>query len=311
MDWMPGEHRDPDDHYESSKPFDFDSIMLYDSYALAKAGSKVITRKDGGDIWSGGHPDPEYGRPSAGDVARIIMLYPKPDAPSQAEARAVFGDSSDEDNNNSPWKPWKPVKVVIPGEITTTVSPPPPFGSEDVAKAKKDNFGCHGCWDKVTKYNDIYWKEESQPNENESGQKSRRSVEAPTPMEADNATEDHDHDHLKSKRFYSLNTEAPDNDAMLTSGLWPEICPGTDHWLRYCFEDRYTMDLLLPILSRAITLWAPAFQVSSFRMQPDYACDGNYACLCDHVSDRGTPVARYSLVIKASNDRVSATSFSI
>lgn len=76
--------------YKYSKPFDFDSIMMYNSHANApedvdgmKAENWVLTRVDNkGPVWQGGSADARRVRVSEGDVARVAQLYPKADESS-------------------------------------------------------------------------------------------------------------------------------------------------------------------------------------------------------------------------------------
>ena len=161
---------------ESDFWFDFDSIMIYPSYYFNKPGVKVITRKPGfenimGDntIWRGGHPNPALGKISAGDVLRIAMLYPPLDVQNpvnmpprdmcKSNSSVMARDEPDEGVNGtgqgkSP-SAWKPVRMTIPNLITTTISPPPPYGTDDVIKASKNNYGCPGCWSKIKSFPDI------------------------------------------------------------------------------------------------------------------------------------------------------------
>jgi hypothetical protein len=70
--------------YKYSQPFDYDSIMMYNSHALApedvdgmKAESWVLTRVDTkGPVWQGGSPDARQVKITEGDVARVAQLYP-------------------------------------------------------------------------------------------------------------------------------------------------------------------------------------------------------------------------------------------
>lgn len=76
--------------YKFSKPFDYDSIMMYNSHANApedvdgmKAENWVLTRVDNqGPVWQGGSADVRRVRVSEGDVARVAQLYPKGDGSS-------------------------------------------------------------------------------------------------------------------------------------------------------------------------------------------------------------------------------------
>ncbi|KAH9810524.1 hypothetical protein Tdes44962_MAKER10417, partial [Teratosphaeria destructans] len=66
--------------YEASSQFDFDSIMIYNSYpGGGKVGTSkdwVLTRKsDGSPVWMGGEQDPSKAAISEGDVARVKQLY--------------------------------------------------------------------------------------------------------------------------------------------------------------------------------------------------------------------------------------------
>lgn len=76
--------------YKYSTPFDYDSIMMYNSHAMAledvdgmKAENWVLTRVDnGGPVWQGGSKDAGEVKISEGDVARVAQLYPKIDGSS-------------------------------------------------------------------------------------------------------------------------------------------------------------------------------------------------------------------------------------
>ncbi|KAK4556223.1 hypothetical protein LTR86_006920 [Recurvomyces mirabilis] len=76
-------------NYARSTPFDFDSIMIYDSDAQGKKGATdltsyewVIYRRDRNakqrSVWMGGRQDGKGGI-SQGDIARIAQLYPLTD----------------------------------------------------------------------------------------------------------------------------------------------------------------------------------------------------------------------------------------
>ena len=135
--------------------FDLNSIMIYPHFFLAKPGTRTMTRRDGvngGDIWDGGHPLPHLKALSPGDKARIKTLYPLP-APQQHPVNPRSAPNNESDGR----KPtqWSPLGVVIPHLATTTVRPPPPFGTEDVKEAEKNSYGCPGCWTYVKPYVDI------------------------------------------------------------------------------------------------------------------------------------------------------------
>lgn len=59
---------------------------------------------------------------------------------------------------------------------------------------------------------------------------------------------------------------------------WPEVCGHS--WLRYCFKDEHSANSLLDTLANAIALWAPAEFYTDMVIQPDYACNGDYRCVC-------------------------------
>ncbi|KAI7514384.1 hypothetical protein KC347_g657 [Hortaea werneckii] len=59
---------------------------------------------------------------------------------------------------------------------------------------------------------------------------------------------------------------------------WPEVCGHS--WLRYCFKNEHSADTLLDTLANAIALWAPAELYTDMVVQPDYACNGDYRCVC-------------------------------
>lgn len=60
---------------------------------------------------------------------------------------------------------------------------------------------------------------------------------------------------------------------------WLVMC-GTQQWVRYCFVDNASAYNLLPIIAVGIAYWAAAFKYSGLRIQPDYACNGDYRCIC-------------------------------
>lgn len=67
-------------------PFDYESIMIYDSTTGAKHGDPkkpktwVIYRKDNGKpVWTGGNKNPYEAKISGIDVARVKYLYPPMD----------------------------------------------------------------------------------------------------------------------------------------------------------------------------------------------------------------------------------------
>lgn len=64
-------------------PFDYESIMIYDSTLDAKISNPkkqdtwVIYRKDNGQpVWQGGSQDPYKAHISDGDIAVVKRLYP-------------------------------------------------------------------------------------------------------------------------------------------------------------------------------------------------------------------------------------------
>ena len=77
-------------YYKNSGPFDYDSIMIYNSHAHVpsnvdgmKAENWVLQRRDNnGPVWQGGSSDPAQARITEGDVARVAQLYPKDDGSS-------------------------------------------------------------------------------------------------------------------------------------------------------------------------------------------------------------------------------------
>ena len=115
-----------------------------------------------------------------------------------------------------------------------------------------------------------------------------------------------DYDDLM-KRWYSLPLRPPTgvNDPNpLTAYPWPPTCGGNSWpaqtWLRYCFQDPSSAHNLLEVLMGAIARWVPAEQDSSFRIRPDFACEGDWYCLCSHRGSRGQTVNTDALKIWAS-----------
>lgn len=94
-----------------SEQFDFNSIMIYDSDALADDEEKpvMVRRSDGGLIHAGGNADPGKVTISAGDIARVAMLYDN----GTPECRAA------QDGGN-----WGRVRVRIRDGLEETVLPP-------------------------------------------------------------------------------------------------------------------------------------------------------------------------------------------
>lgn len=77
------QYKDTFTAYESSTSFDFDSIMIYNSFDFSPAGTDVndpkawvLTRKDGSAVLQGGSTDAAKAVISAGDIARVALLYP-------------------------------------------------------------------------------------------------------------------------------------------------------------------------------------------------------------------------------------------
>lgn len=81
--------------YEYSQKFDFESIMMYDSYvgrsdAAVARNKKVISKKpDRAELWMGGSRKPGEWSISEGDIARVAMLY---DAHTEECQKAKKGD---------------------------------------------------------------------------------------------------------------------------------------------------------------------------------------------------------------------------
>ncbi|KAI7368279.1 hypothetical protein KC354_g2778 [Hortaea werneckii] len=75
---------------------------------------------------------------------------------------------------------------------------------------------------------------------------------------------------------------------------WPEVCGHS--WLRYCFKDEHSANSLLDTLANAIALWAPAEFYTDMVIQPDYACNGDYRCVCG-TQPNGQSTANDALVI--------------
>ena len=76
--------------YKNSQPFDYDSIMIYNSHANIPGNvdgmhpeNWVLQRRDNvGPVWQGGSSDPAQAKITEGDVARVAQLYPKDDGSS-------------------------------------------------------------------------------------------------------------------------------------------------------------------------------------------------------------------------------------
>ncbi|KAK6433743.1 hypothetical protein LTR95_010073 [Oleoguttula sp. CCFEE 5521] len=70
--------------YQNSQKFDFDSIMIYDSFSGSPAGTNlvdhkkwVLAKKDGSAVVQGGDVDAAKAKVSEGDVKAVARLYPK------------------------------------------------------------------------------------------------------------------------------------------------------------------------------------------------------------------------------------------
>jgi hypothetical protein len=121
-------------YYKFSAPFDYDSIMIYNSYSnvldsldVSKPENWVISRKDNGKpIWQGGSEDPAQAKITEGDIARVAQLYPSGD---------VAGDEAGmwDKWGNSKWKGPK-LKVKVRG-LETIVEAPRPLQSVDEVSA--------------------------------------------------------------------------------------------------------------------------------------------------------------------------------
>ncbi|OQO04361.1 hypothetical protein B0A48_10972 [Cryoendolithus antarcticus] len=71
--------------YQNSQKFDYDSIMIYDSFSGSPAGTNlddhkkwVLAKKDGSAVVQGGDVDAAKAKVSEGDVKAVARLYPKP-----------------------------------------------------------------------------------------------------------------------------------------------------------------------------------------------------------------------------------------
>lgn len=100
------------------------------------------------------------------------------------------------------------------------------------------------------------------------------------------------------KRWFSVEDlqylEQKGKMGKVENAPWPEVCGHS--WLRYCFKNEQSVDSLLDTLANAIALWAPAEFYTDMIIQPDYACGGDYRCICG-VQPNGQSTANDALVI--------------
>lgn len=108
----------------------------------------------------------------------------------------------------------------------------------------------------------------------------------------------HDDGITIGKRWFSVEAlqylELKGKMGKVENAPWPEVCGHS--WLRYCFKNDHSADSLLDILANAIALWAPAEFYTDMVVQPDYACNGDYRCICG-VQPNGQSTANDALVI--------------
>lgn len=110
--------------YTFSSKFDYDSIMIYSSTMATPEGSTKysITRKTGNGkepVWMGGSGDKAKAAPSAGDIARVAMLYDN-HSPECEKAK---------DGGN--WGQRPGLRVRVRGGVEVEVPPPPGVGKRD------------------------------------------------------------------------------------------------------------------------------------------------------------------------------------
>ncbi|KAI7246245.1 hypothetical protein KC343_g5681 [Hortaea werneckii] len=108
----------------------------------------------------------------------------------------------------------------------------------------------------------------------------------------------HDDGITIGKRWFSVDDleylEQKGKLDKVANAPWPEVCGHS--WLRYCFKNEHSADSLLDILANAITVWAPAEFYTDMVIQPDYACNGDYRCVCG-TQPNGQSTANDALVI--------------
>ncbi|KAK4543142.1 hypothetical protein LTR36_005920 [Oleoguttula mirabilis] len=128
------------------------------------------------------------------------------------------------------------------------------------------------------------------------------------------------------KRWYSVLTFAEISAGRSSVGTdvdkykhapWPVKCG--HQWVRYCFKDEHSADLLLETLAHAIVLWHPASQYSGLAVQPDTACfdpsdsTSNYRCICGR-QENGQETDVDALVIgdgRESSDKTKWPAYSV
>lgn len=121
----PSDHQFILDHAKRSRPFDYDSIMMYGSWSqsivgLDTFGDAIYTRKDTRKgMFRGGSFDyaPKDVAISVGDLARLVKLYPR-----EVEVPGMLDVSE-----------WEPMIVGLHGrdmeELQTVVHPPKPHNT--------------------------------------------------------------------------------------------------------------------------------------------------------------------------------------
>lgn len=113
------------DVWLNSDEFDYNSLMIYDSFSGSTWGSYhfPLVTFDEEVIYTGGNPDPIKAGPSPLDIQRVAMLYPK----QHVDRRAIPGALSGKWSNDTTTPPAKQptLEFVIPGVLTTTIVPVP------------------------------------------------------------------------------------------------------------------------------------------------------------------------------------------
>lgn len=153
LDWINGKYLEQDfdfDYSRTEEPFDYGSIMMYNSVDGIRKdvsreeimqGKVPLLRKvrdgkfhnPGSFVWPGGSEHADKARISALDIKRVSQIYPAPDPVFQARA-AKLGDKVDKGEKN--WElPPGVGAFSIDGYVENWALSPNPF---DVAYADEE-----------------------------------------------------------------------------------------------------------------------------------------------------------------------------
>ena len=119
---------DDDDVFRHSEDFDYNSIMIYDSfYGMLEGVQRFpLMTNDENVIYIRGHPNPDKAGLSRLDIERVAALYPR----QQAGQVAIQPRYTNDTKVKQPT-----LSAVVPDGVTTIVSPVP----TDFPKSVKDS----------------------------------------------------------------------------------------------------------------------------------------------------------------------------